>query len=72
MEATYTREKKAHLTRANLGIEKLRFLFRLAVELRYLDTKRYEHAARTIDDVGRQVGGWLKFERQTRGGEAAR
>jgi hypothetical protein len=72
VEATYTREKRAHLTRANLGIEKLRFLFRLAVELRYIDTKRYEHAARTMDDVGRQVGGWLKFERQERGGEAAR
>jgi hypothetical protein len=72
VEATYTREKKAHLVRANLGIEKLRFLFRLAVELRYIDTKRYEHAARSIDDVGRQVGGWLKFERQARGGEAAR
>ena len=25
VEATYTREKKAHLTRANLSIEKLRF-----------------------------------------------
>jgi hypothetical protein len=53
VEVTYTREKKAHLTRANLGIEKMRFLFRLAVELRYIDTKRYEHAARTMDDVGR-------------------
>ena len=66
VEATYTREKKAHLVRANLGIEKMRFLFRLAVELQYIDTRRYEHAARAIDDVGRQVGGWLKFEKQGR------
>jgi len=28
VEATYTREKKAHLVCANLGIEKMRFLFR--------------------------------------------
>jgi hypothetical protein len=60
IEATYTRDRKAHLARANLGVEKLRFFFRLAVELRYLDRRRYEHAARALDDVGRMIGGWLK------------
>ncbi len=45
IEATYTRDRKGHLTRANLGIEKLRFFFQLAVELHYLDRRRYEHAA---------------------------
>ena len=60
IEATYTRDRKGHLTRANLGIEKLRFLFRLAVELHYLDRRRYAHAARTLDEVGRLVGGWAK------------
>jgi prevent-host-death family protein len=63
VEATYTRERRAHLARANLGIEKLRFLFRLAVELHYIDPRRYEHAARTLDDIGRQVGGWLRASR---------
>jgi hypothetical protein len=37
IEATYTRDRKGELARANLGIEKLRFFFRLAVELHYLD-----------------------------------
>jgi hypothetical protein len=60
IEATYTRDRRGHLARANLGLEKLRFFFRLAVQLRVLDTRRYEHAARTIDDVGRLVGGWAK------------
>jgi len=60
IEATYTRDRKGHLARANLGIEKLRFFFRLAVELHYLDRRRYEHAARTLDEIGRLIGGWAK------------
>ena len=60
IEATYTRDRRAHLLRANLGLEKLRFFFRLAFEQKHLDVRRYEHAARTIDEVGRLIGGWAK------------
>ena len=60
IEATYTRDRKGQLARANLGIEKLRFFFRLAVELQYLDRRRYQHAARTLDEIGRLIGGWAK------------
>lgn len=62
IEATYTRERRNHLSRANLGLEKLRFFFRLAVEMHYLDKRRYEHAARSLDDIGRLVGGWVKAD----------
>jgi hypothetical protein len=60
VEATYSRDRKGHLGRANLGIEKLRFFFRLATDLGYLDRRRYGHAARALDEVGRLVGGWAK------------
>jgi hypothetical protein len=60
IEATYTRDRQQHLRRANLGIEKLRFLLRLAADLRLLDRRRYEYAARTIDDTGRLIGAWTK------------
>ena len=60
IEATYTRDRKGQLARANLGIEKLRFFFRLAVELHYIDKRRYAHAARTLDEIGRLIGGWMK------------
>ncbi len=60
IEATYTKDRGSHLKRANLGIEKLRFLFRLAADLRLLDRRRYEHAARTLDETGRLIGGWMK------------
>ena len=43
-----------HLREANLGIKKLRFLLRLAADLRLLGRRRYEHAARTL---GHAIGG---------------
>jgi hypothetical protein len=70
IEATYTRDRKGQLARANLGIEKLRFFFRLAVELHYLDRRRYQHAARTLDEVGRLIGGWAKAHAAARASEA--
>ena len=63
IEATYTRQRESHLARANLGIEKLRFLVRLALDLGYLDPRRYEHAARALDETGRKVGAWRKTHR---------
>ena len=60
IEATYTRDRLQHLRRANLGIEKLRFLMRLAADLKVIDGRRYEFAARTLDEIGRSVGAWAK------------
>ena len=60
VEATYTRARRPHLAAANLGIEKLRVLCRLAKDLRHLDPRRYAHAARALDEAGRLVGGWRK------------
>lgn len=68
IEATYSRDRRGLLNRANLGIEKLRFFFRLAVELKVLDERRYEHAARALDETGRLVGGWLKSQASYDGG----
>ena len=63
IDATYTRQRGPHLARANLGLEKLRFLFRLAHDLRYLDLRRYEHAARCLDETGRSIGAWSRTHR---------
>ncbi|MGY6215747.1 diversity-generating retroelement protein Avd [Methylolobus aquaticus] len=60
IEATYTRDCSRSLARVNLNLEKLRVLFRLALDLRHLDERRYEFAVRALDETGRLVGGWLK------------
>jgi hypothetical protein len=60
IEATYTRNRGPALHAANLGVEKLRFFFRAASDLKHLDLRRYEHAARMLDEIGRMIGGWMK------------
>jgi hypothetical protein len=68
VEATYTRQRAAFLRNANLGIEKLSFFMRLAFDLKHLDQRRYEHAARSLDDIGKLIGGWEKAHRERAGG----
>lgn len=60
VEAAYTRNKDTSLRRANLKLEVVRHLWRVAHELKVMATRQYEHGARLMDDVGRQIGGWLR------------
>jgi hypothetical protein len=60
VEETFTRDRKSHLTRANLSRDKLRFLLRMSADFHYLDRRRYEHPARLLDEIGRLIGGWSK------------
>jgi hypothetical protein len=60
LRAKYKREKSALLQQANLELELLRFQFRLAKDLQCLNLKSFEHGVRSLDEVGRMVGGWLK------------
>ena len=60
VEATYTHDRAALLRSAQLHIEKMRFLFRLANRAGIVSLKSYEHAVRTLDEIGRGVGGWRK------------
>jgi hypothetical protein len=58
VEASYTREKRALLRRANLRLERLRYLIRLAKDLRQLSLKQYEFAAKAMQAIGVEIGGW--------------
>ncbi len=60
VETAYTRNKEAPLRRANLRLEVVRHLWRLAHELKVIATRQYEHGAKLIDALGRQIGGWLR------------
>lgn len=64
VEASYTRDKRALLQQANRCLQRVRYLLRLAKDLHLLSLKQYEFAARAVDDIGVEIGGWLK--QQTR------
>jgi hypothetical protein len=60
VEATYTKDRGKLLRQAQLIVEQLRYLFRLCHETRLITPDAYEYAARSLDSVGRGIGGWKK------------
>ncbi len=63
VEAAYTRNKAGLLQRANIKLEQLRYLVRLAKDLKLLSLNGYEFSARAINEIGVSVGGWLRYAR---------
>lgn len=52
--------KRSALQQVNLDLEVLRYLIRLAKDLRCLDLRRYELVQKHIHEIGVQNGAWLK------------
>lgn len=48
------------LRQGSQSLDRLRLLVRMSKDLLYLSVKRYEEIARTMLEVGRMLGGWLK------------
>jgi len=60
LRAKYARERADILREINLQLEMLRFQFRMAKDLRCLSIEAYGYASRSVNEVGKLVGGWLK------------
>ena len=58
--AVWTNHKHALLQQAMADINSLRLLLRLACDLDLLPGTSHEFAARSLDEIGRMTGGWLK------------
>lgn len=52
------RERAATLQRANLSLERMRVLLRLALNARVMPKRGFETAVRGIDETGRMIHGW--------------
>jgi four helix bundle protein len=60
IEAKYRKDKREILFNANVQLEKLRFFIRLAHELKFINHQRYAYIFEQINQIGIQLGGWLK------------
>ncbi len=60
IEAKYKRQRSELLDAVNIELEKLRFLLRIAHDLKALPTKAYGMASNSLMEIGSQVGGWKK------------
>ncbi len=60
VEAAYSRERRPLLKQANIRLAVVRHLWRAAYELKVISVKRFEHGAKLINELGKQIGGWLR------------
>lgn len=60
LRAKYTQDKTRCLNEANLELEILRFQIRLAKDLQALPIKSQGYAAKCMQEIGMQIGGWLR------------
>lgn len=60
IEAVYSREKREILIRVNLKLDCLRFMMRIAKDMKYVSLGGYDFFCQSVLEIGRMVGGWLK------------
>ena len=59
----YSRGRTELFREANLAVEQVRILVRLAFERRLLSTSQYEELSESVDSCGRMLGGWSRSEK---------
>ena len=60
VEAAYARDKRPILDAATRRINAIRYLLRLAKDLRLLSMDAWAFSAGRLDEIGRMAGGWKK------------
>ena len=53
-------KKLPYIQRASLKLDTLKFFMQVAWESDALDNKKYIELSEHLEDVGNQIGGWLK------------
>jgi hypothetical protein len=63
VEAAYSTRKSELLDQAHQRTNGLRYMLRLAKDLKLLTLDSYGFAAERLDEIGRMIGGWQKSVR---------
>lgn len=64
VEAKFTSKKKEYfLRKANINLEKLRFMIRLSKDLQCITLNDYEYISKSVNEIGKMIGGWEKFSK---------
>ena len=64
IRARYAREKRAVLEALNVELEVVRYQTRLCRDLNLLDVRRYEYVSKLINEIGENLGGWIRQQRK--------
>lgn len=61
ISARYTRTGRLSVLQGlNVRLQVLRYQCRLLMDFDLVSLKRYEHMHRQIDEIGRELGGWIR------------
>jgi len=63
IRARYRREKVDLLESLNAELDVLRHQVRLCKDLDLMNIRRYEHASGLINEVGENLGGWIRQQK---------
>jgi len=59
--ANQSRAKTVYLKKASVQLDVLRILIRLSKDMHFISIRQYEFAAQKINEIGKMLGGWIKF-----------
>jgi hypothetical protein len=62
--ARYERNKLERLLMLNSKLDVLRHQSRLLLDFQLVNSQRYEYISMRINDIGTELGGWIKHQRQ--------
>jgi len=61
IEANYSKQKREILIKVNLRLDVLRFMMRIAKDMKYVNLNSYDFFCQSAIEIGKMVGGWLKM-----------
>ena len=64
IHAKYAKRKLDHLIALNVQLDILRHQTRLLLDFQLIALKRYEYVSKQIDEIGIELGGWIKKQRE--------
>jgi hypothetical protein len=64
IRAKYSSQKLDQLAALNLQLDILRYQTRLLLDFNLIQVRRYEYASKCLDEIGVELGRWLKQQRE--------
>lgn len=62
IEAVYSKKKREILMKVNLRLDVLRYMMRIAKDMKYVNLKAYDFFCQSALEIGRMVGGWYRSQ----------
>ncbi len=63
VQAQYQQEKLDLLTSLNRQLEVIRYQTRLLHDFKVMKVQRYEHVSKLINEIGTDLGGWIRQQK---------